>query len=112
MKTGVLLRSYQKNEHRGIMRIHAFYRGGTLALLIAMMLCGCEAGGEPGRSAVRAAVNVISCPERPCDAEGLCTLTGRGCVAGGNADCRQSWACMDEGRCDAVGGECVDAAGL
>jgi hypothetical protein len=50
---------------------------------------------------------VAECAKLPCKAEGWCTPTQYGCQAGSHADCRQSAACRNEGRCDMDDGACV-----
>ena len=61
-------------------------------LVMLLLLAGCETG-------------VDECPLEGCRSEGLCTRTESSCIAK-KQDCEGSWACIDEGRCHAIGGWC------
>ncbi len=44
---------------------------------------------------------------RPCADRGMCTASGRGCLATRHADCRRAKLCRTAGRCFASPGECI-----
>ena len=44
-----------------------------------------------------------------CDIGGLCSLSGKFCVAASNEDCRPMFVCRELGQCSAIDGRCVAA---
>jgi len=78
-----------------------------LLVLLLVLLSGCMAGAGEGSIIAEADAHALACDAHECKTEGLCSLGPHGCIAANAADCRPSFACWDEGRCDAVDGRCV-----
>ena len=79
----------------------------TIYALAPLLCTACVATSAEGDALAGADAAAMTCPVADCKAEGLCTLTGSGCVAANAQDCRPSAACLNEGRCCADDGQCV-----